>query len=224
MSDPTLRTSAGAASALPAIAASRQTPVGAIDLAIALDRTASSIVFQKGIGFFARIFLSEIERLSPSARCWVQSHGDEDFGERPELLTDGESPAQALDDIRRVSYVGGGDLPETHSSAIERILDLVPWRSASGRGTGILLFLGTHETKPAASGRSAREIGREIRRRGILFYALCEPTDELRRLVRSARGVLLPISNDPPREKVEELARAACRSVRASVGRPGGRQ
>lgn len=194
-----------------------------VDVAITVDRTGSSAAFEKGIHASIPTILRQIERKARTVRTWLQSHGDEDEGQQPVLLTDGGSVADAINDVKAIFFGGGGDAPEHHLSAIENLLTNVPWPPDPLKSRGALLAFLTDDSKPATSGRSAAEIGAEIRRRGVLLYVVCQRTPELKALCDAAGGLMFEISNDPDPADLQQIASRLAASVVASIATGGTR-
>ena len=104
-----------------------------VDLATTVDRTGSSERFQTGIPKTFEIIVSQVAAKARSVKCWLQSHGDLDEGQKPIIHTDGGTPDQAIKDIRKISYGGGGDAEEHHLDAVESLLNRTPWRADPSR-------------------------------------------------------------------------------------------
>jgi hypothetical protein len=189
-----------------------------IDLAVTVDRTGSSDRFRTGIPITLEAIVTQIEGKARSVRCWLQSHGDQDDGQFPLLHTDGGTPNQAVDDCKRITYGGGGDAEEHHLDGIEHLLNTVPWSSDRSRSRGAILALLTEESKPLTSGKTAQQLGMEIKSRGILLYLICEPRPMLRELVNTAEGLMFQISNNPDLAELQRIASQLAASVIATVG------
>ena len=166
-------------------------------LGTTVDRTGSTKAFSVGV---PKTFAGILDRVEPKVlkmTCWAQTHGDRDEGQCEELITDGSTPEQAQKDVEQVIYGGGGPPEENHLDAIETLVHRVPWPAEPSRARGIVLAFLTADTKPTQSGKTAREIGKEIRRRDLLLYLVCQPTETLRELADAASGLIFEISNDP---------------------------
>lgn len=189
-----------------------------VDMAVTIDRTGSSEQFQKGIPATIQIIFDAVQAKASSLNIWIQSHGDEDYGEQPFLLTDAGTPKQAMKDITKIKYGGGGDPKETHLDAIEHLLDSIPWESDQNKSRGALIALMTADTKPAKSGISAKELGVKIRTQGILLYLICEPTYTFYELVNAAAGLMFQISNTPNPKELEQIGQQLAASIVACAG------
>jgi hypothetical protein len=186
-------------------------------LGVTVDRTGSSEAFKKGIPEAFEIASSSILGKASSMRVWLQSHGDLDEGQQPMLHADGVGAQRALDAIRAILYEGGGDPPEHHFDAIENLLNTVPWPSDARRARGGILAFTTADSKPARSGKSARQLGEEIRRRELLLYLVSEPTPSLYELTEAAHGQLFEISNNPDPHEFQEIASELARSIVVTI-------
>ncbi|MCA9239156.1 MAG: hypothetical protein KDA37_03100, partial [Planctomycetales bacterium] len=148
---------------------------------------------------------------------WVQTHGDEDYREFPELLASPAPINRAVQAVRSIRFGGGGDACETHLSAVETAIDqLGRFAGETTRRQAMLVFL-TDDTKPARSGRSAEAIGGRLRQCGVLFYLICQPTRKLNQLCEAADGLLFEISNNPSGEMLHKIASQIAGSVSYSV-------
>lgn len=185
--------------------------------AITVDRSGSSKKVEAGIPAALEIIVRQIQRKLRSAVFTLQSHSDLDYGEPHVLLTDRGTPEQAIADMRRIEYDGGGDAAETHLDAIEHLLRTVSWPADPRRGRGVIIAYTTDETKPNRSGLSARDLGAEIHQRGLLLYLISEPTPTLQDLVEAAHGILLPITNDPDPATLQKIAAQLSASILGTV-------
>lgn len=190
-----------------------------VDIGMTVDRTGSSEPFRDGIPRTAEIILSQVSAKARSVRCWVASHGDLDEGQDFILHTDGGAVDQAVQDMKRIAFGGGGDPPEHHLDAVEELLNRVPWSADPTRARGAILAFTTAETKPARSGVAAAELGKRIAGRGLLLYLVGEPTPVLQSLVSGAGGLLFQISNSPDTTSLQRIAAQLSASIVASVAR-----
>lgn len=188
-----------------------------VTLGMTIDRTGSSQAFSVGIPLTFEMILRQVAVKARSVTVGLQSHGDLDLGENMILLTDQGTPDQAIDDVRRIVYGGGGDCEEHHLDAIENLLRTVAWPADPGRGRGAIIAFTTAETKPCRSGMSAAALGAEIRQRGILLYLVSEPAPILQELIDAAAGILLPISNNPDPQALEKIASQLSASILATL-------
>lgn len=188
-----------------------------VDLAATVDRTGSSLRFQVGIPKTFEMIVTQVGSKARSVKCWLGSHGDLDEGQTFIIHTDGGSPEQAIEDIKKISYGGGGDPHEHHLDAIESVLNMVPWRADPSRARGAILAFMTADTKSAKSGISACDLGEEIKNRGVLLYLVCEPTPTLQELVNAADGLMFQISNNPDPSELQRVASQLAASIVAKV-------
>ena len=92
-------------------------------------------------------------------------------------------------------------------------MDTVPWTNDPTSARGAILAFTTADSKPAGSGRTARELGEEIARRGLLLYMVAEHTSQLQQLVDAAGGLMFPISNDPDPANMQKIAARISASI-----------
>lgn len=192
-----------------------------VELAITVDRTGSSLRFAQGIGKSVPIITSQIEGKARKLTVWLQSHGDEDYGQSPVLLTNGGTADQASQDLSKIVFDGGGDAEEHHLSAIEELANSVPWNADPKNARGALLAFMTADSKPAGSGQSARELGESLRSRGLLLYLICEETPQFRELCKGAGGLMFPISNDPDPKEMQKIAGQLSASIVQTIATGG---
>lgn len=188
-----------------------------LDLAVTVDRTGSSERFQTGIPKTYEMIVTQVAAKAREVRCFVGSHGDLDEGQEFCLHTDAGTPEQAIEDVRKIVYGGGGPPEENHLDAIETILNSVPWTADPARARGTIIGFLTADTKPAKSGVSAAELGKQIKDRGILLYLVCEPTPTLQELADAAEGLVFQITNDPDPTEMAKIAMKLAESIVVSV-------
>ena len=188
-----------------------------LTLAIAVDRTGSSDQFKAGIPLTAETILNVVTAKTAKVTCLVQSHGDLDEGQEMVLVTDCGTPDLALADIKSITYGGGGDPAEHHLDAIENLLNTVPLESDPSRARGAILAFMTADTKPTRSGVSAAQLGKEIQRRGVLLYLVCESTPQLKELCDAAGGLMFEVSNTPDAEDLKRIGTALGASIVATT-------
>ena len=75
-----------------------------VELGLAIDRTGSSAQFATGIRTSVPMILKPVCAKARWCRVWLQSHGDEDCGEHPVLLTSGGAPEQAIADLQTIVF------------------------------------------------------------------------------------------------------------------------
>lgn len=192
-----------------------------VDLAATIDRTGSSERFKKGIPLAYEMIVSQINAKAREVKCWLASHGDLDEGQDFIIHTDAGTHEQALEDIKKIVYGGGGDPPEHHIDGIQELLNRVPWTADPSRARGTILAFMTADTKPAKSGISAAELGKQIKDKGILLYLVCEPTPTLKELASAAEGLVFQISNNPDPAEMQKIAAQLAASIVATVATGG---
>ena len=192
-----------------------------VDLAATVDRTGSSKQFETGIPLTYEKIVSQVKAKARKVKCWVSSHGDLDEGQDFIIHTDAGTPEQAVRDIKKVCYGGGGDQPEHHLDGIETLLERVPWTADPSRARGAILAFMTADSKPARSGVTAAELGKKIRDRNLLLYLVCEPTPTLQELASAASGLIFQISNNPDPASLQQIASQLSASIVATIASGG---
>lgn len=188
-----------------------------LDFATTVDRTGSSQAFQEGIPLAYEKIVRGIEQQIRDVKLHLFSHGDLDYGEETILLTDGGTTEQAISDIKSINFGGGGDSTETHLSAIEHVMNNVPWRNRPNRSRSALLAFLTDDSKPCRSGLTPWQLGEELKKRNILLYLICQPTPTLSELVDAAGGLMFAISNSPDPKELEQIASQLTASIHAAT-------
>lgn len=192
-----------------------------VDIAVTVDRTGSSERFRAGIPQTYEMIVSQVKAKARETKCWLASHGDLDEGQDFIIHTDSGNPKQAIADIKKISYGGGGDPEEHHLDAIETLFNRVPWTADLSRARGAILAFMTADTKPAKSGISAAALGKQIKDKGILLYLVCEPTLTLQELASAADGLIFQISNNPDPTEMQKIAAQLAASIVATVAGGG---
>ena len=192
-----------------------------VDLAITIDRTGSSNAFITGIPKTVEGILNPISAKARNIKCWLTSHGDLDEGQEIVIHTDGGPPSQTIKDLQLINFSGGGDPPEHHLDAIEFLWKKIPWTADPTRARGAILALINADTKPAKSGITAAELGQALKKSGLLFYLVCEPTPTLKDLVDGAEGMMFEISNDPDIQELQRIASELAASIVVTIGSGG---
>jgi hypothetical protein len=188
-----------------------------VQCGMTIDRTGSSGAFRDGIPLTAAGILTPIAAKALDVKVWLQTHGDLDENQQVILLGDGISVEEAINEVKKVEYDGGGGPEETHLDAIETLLDTVPWANNPHTTRGAIVGMMTADTKPARSGVSASELGERIKQQGVLFYLVCEPTPTLQELSDAADGMLFEISNTPDASELQKIAGQISASIVATV-------
>ncbi len=189
-----------------------------IELAFGIDRTGSSKQFANGIPITAELILKQLEAKARKITCRVQTHGDQDEGQMPILSIEDATVDQAIEEVKKITYEGGGDPAEHHLDAIEHLFDTTPWSLDPSQSRGAILSFLTADSKPATTGLSASEIGQKIKDQGILLYLVCQPTQSLHELVDAADGLLFEITNAPDPDDLQKIVGQLAASIVATVG------
>lgn len=189
-----------------------------VDLGIPVDRTGSSKQFQTGIPMSLEMILRQVNAKARSVKCWLGSHGDLDEGQPFILHTDGGTSEQAIEDVKKIVYGGGGDPPEHHLDAIETLLKTVPWTRDPSRAHGAIIAFLTADTKPTKSGITAKQLGAEIKKQGVFLYLICEPTPTLMELADAAEGLMFEITNTPDATELQRIASQVAASIVVMAG------
>jgi hypothetical protein len=191
-----------------------------VDLGFTIDITGSSAAFQLGIPLSVQIICDQVAKRARDVQVTLQTHKDLECGEPMVLHLDRGTPQQALQAMRVIEFGGGGDLPETHLDAIEHLAKIVPWRG-NGHSRQAIVALLNGDSKPLRSGRSAHDLGVELRHRGILLYLVCEEYPVLRELADAAGGMLLGISNTPDPDELRHVSAQVAASITQVAGSGG---
>jgi len=189
-----------------------------IELAFDIDRTGSSKQFATGIPVTAELILKQLQEKARKITCQVQTHGDQDEGQMPILAIEDATVEKAIEEIRKITYEGGGDPSEHHLDGIEHLLNTTPWSLDPSKSRGAILAFLTADSKPATSGATPSEIGQKIKEQGILLYLVCQPTKTLRELVEAAEGLLFEITNKPDPIDLQRIAGQLAASIVSTVG------
>ena len=123
-----------------------------IELAFAIDRTGSSKQFATGIPLTSEMILKQLEEKARKITCRVQTHGDQDEGQMPIMVIEDVTAKQALKEIRKITYEGGGDPAEHHLDGIESLLNTTPWSLDPSKSRGAIVAFLTADSKPASNG------------------------------------------------------------------------
>ena len=190
-----------------------------VELALVIDRTGSILRFAKGVCRTVKEILKMIEAKVREVKAWLFSHGDLDEHQDTLLLVDGGTTDQAIEEVDKITYGGGGDPKEHHLDAIEHVVHTVPWSLDPLHSRGVIIAMLTADSKPARSGVTARELGERIKSKGLLLYLICEPTPTLRELCDAAGGFMYPITNDPDPADLQRIASAVGKSITIHASR-----
>ena len=193
----------------------RRIPVH-VQLAGQVDRTGSSVVFERGIYLILETFLNVMTVLVSDVHVSLGSHGDLDEGQDHIMHLEDGTPDEALHECKAIQFDGGGDAPEHHLDGLATMVQRVPW-SHDALTRKCMIGIINAETKPAQCGVTPKQLGEQIRSLGILFYLVCEPTRTLESLVDAAQGMIIPISNDPDLDELKRATSVVSKSLTATI-------
>jgi hypothetical protein len=182
-----------------------------------VDGTGSSKAFATGIPMAYEMILRDVSSKVKELRCSLANHGDLDYNEPFTVRCINSDINTAIDEIKRLTYQGGGDADETHLDAIESLMNITPWHVNPSEARSVILCFASSESKPLRSGRTPVELGNEIKNRGILLYMVCERTPRMMELVKGADGFFFQISNSPSSEELKVISSALGKSIVASI-------
>lgn len=188
-----------------------------LDLSTTVDRTGSSASFAKGIPMAYELVLRDVVLHVKVVNCTLASHGDLDYDEKFIVHCSKSDSDTAIGEMRSITYQGGGDPEEHHLDAIESLLMVTPWHANPLEARSVILCFASSESKPLRSGKSPKELGIEIRNRGILLYLVCERTTRMMELIKGADGFFFQISNSPSPEELRVISNALGKSIVASI-------
>lgn len=192
-----------------------------VDLVVDIDITGSSAPFAEGIRGNLGILLDKIEEKAKGVRVWLLTHGDEDFGQQPTIITAGAGRDEAVEAVKRLFFDGGGDEAEHHLNALHFILQSIPFTSDPRRSRGAIISFTTASSKPVTGGRTPRDIGAEIAGRNLIACFVAEPYDDLNEVVEASGAFLFPISATPSPADMQTVAGQVAASIVASIRTTG---
>lgn len=181
------------------------------------DITASSLTYASGIPATQSQILQTLENRFGGLEVWHLVHGDLDYGQEPVFITQRGTVTEAVADLGKIQFEGGGDLPEHHLDGIDHLVRNVPWAMDHRIARGALISFCTSDTKPSRSGLSAQALGEAIRQRRLLFYLVAEPFPWVYDLVEAAQGLFLPITNQPSPRLLKAISAALSTSLVGTV-------
>ena len=201
----------------PKLAKRRVKVPAAATAVVDVDGTGSSEPFAAGIPkIFQRTGQGLAERIS-EIKYDVWKHGDLECSEQPVQLAQGVDLTQAVSAIQSIKYDGGGDAPETHADQLENLLNVSQWGADPLRSRNILVMFATDDTKPLRSGKSMKQLGKEIKDRGIFLFLVCQETKNLREIVDAAGGFIIPISTEPDEKEIQQVVSSLTASIMSTV-------
>jgi hypothetical protein len=188
-----------------------------VQVAFDTDITASSLTYASGIPATQSQILHALENRFGRLEVWHLVHGDLDYGQEPAFITQRGTVNEAIADLAKIQFQGGGDLPENHLDGIDHLVRNVPWAMDYRTSRGALISFCTSDTKPSRSGLSAQALGEAIRQRRLLFYLVAEPFPWGYDLVEAAQGLFLPITNQPEPRLLKAISAALSTSLVGTV-------
>ena len=186
---------------------------GLIKLAVAIDRTESSRAFQAGMKAILADTFTFIGNMVSKLDIDLWSYGDETCQEQPVQLVQSGDARQVLETAQGICFSGGFDIPETHATQVERLVTVTSWGVSLLGCRNVILAMMTGDTKPAASGRSMKAIGADMKAKRIKLILVAEPTQNLRDLVSAADGFLIEITNNPDSDEIKRVTNRLCATL-----------
>jgi len=187
-----------------------------LDIAILIDRTASSDQFSRGIKGAVALLLNLLSSKCAAVKVWLHTYGDEDFGQQPETLCAGTSVQEADEAIKRLTFGGGGDPEETHHEGLLYALRQTNWNTGPLVRRAIVWFM-TNKPKPLKNGVTPKQIGEECAQKDIALVVVSDMPDFYQEIVEAANGTfaeyLFSISNDPTPAEWQKVVHRVAASV-----------
>lgn len=193
-----------------------------VDLTVAvdIDITGSSNNWTSGIADFTKTVLKGVEAKAASVTCFLVSHGDIDCGQDPTIVSSGVPADDAIADVQSLAFDQGGDPEEHHLDGLEFALNAIPWPTDPS-SRGCIIGIMNANTKPATSGVSPTELGRQVKAKGLMLFLCCEPYPALEDFRAAADGTLISISNNPDPAEMQRVAAELAKSITQSASHPG---
>lgn len=182
-------------------------------VSILIDRTGSTGKFGQGVPLAAKQFLEPIAAKARETKVYVHTGGDLEYGEQCILICNGVTVPEAISEIARLQYNGGGDEPETHIDSVETVIKTTPWEPDPRKWRNALIIFLTADSKPARSGVTPRQLGAALKSRGILVYLVAEDYPFAHELAEAADGLFFPITNDPDPVQMQQIAAGISQSI-----------
>ncbi len=182
-------------------------------VSLLIDITGSTGKFAKGVPLAVKQILEPISAKARETKVYVHTGGDLDCGQQCTLLCNGVSVPEAIAEVARLHYGGGGDEPETHADSVETVMTTTPWELDARKWRNALMIFLTADSKPARSGITPRQLGRALKTRGILVYLVAEDYPFARELAAAAEGLFFVISNDPDPVQMQQIAAGISQSI-----------
>ncbi len=184
---------------------------------VGIDITGSSAPFADGIRGNIEALLRAIEAKAASLTVTVQTHGDEDDGQFPTLVADSANVTDAVAAVKALRFDGGGDPPEHHLNAIEKLASVVPFAAAGRQQRGVVVMFSTADSKAAGSGKTPEQIGAELLAKGFITCFVGEPGTQVERVGKACNAFLFPISASPTPAEMKRVAEQVAASIVASL-------
>lgn len=182
-------------------------------VSVLIDITGSTGKFAKGVPLAVKQILEPINAKARETKVYVHTGGDLDFGQQCTLLCNGVTVPEAIAEVARLSYGGGGDEPETHADSVETVMTTTPWEPDARKWRNAMMIFLTADSKPSRSGIAPRQLGTALKSRGILVYLVAEDYPFARELAEAAEGLFFAISNDPDPVQMQQIAGGISQSI-----------
>jgi len=182
-------------------------------LAAFIDMTGSTQKFAQGVYKALVGILAGIQARAQQVRVYLHAGGDLDYGEECLLLANGVPPNDALAELQRLHYAGGGDAEETHLDNLEKVLNTTPWEADPCAWRNALVVFLTADTKSARSGVTAEQLGAACKAKDILAHLVAEDFPFAREFVQGSNGLFFPISNDPTADQMQQISAGISQSI-----------
>ena len=180
---------------------------------ILIDITGSTGEFAKGVPLAVKSILELIGAKARDTKVFVHTGGDLDYHQQCVLLCNGVPVQEAIAEVARLGYGGGGDEPETHADSVETVMTTTPWELDARKWRNAFIAFLTADSKPARSGVTPRQLGAALKSRGILVYLVAEDYPFARELAEAAEGLFFTISNDPDPIQMQQIAAGISQSI-----------
>lgn len=182
-------------------------------VSLLIDITGSTGRFARGVPLAVKHILELIGAKARETKVYVHTGGDLDYGQQCVLLCNGLPVPEAVVEVARLGFGGGGDEPETHADSVETVLATTPWEPDARKWRNALIVFLTADSKAARSGTTPAKLGAALKSRGILVYLVAEDYPFARELAAAADGLFFAISNDPDPVQMQQIAAGISQSL-----------
>jgi hypothetical protein len=160
-----------------------------------------------------KLILEAIAARAREIKVYAFTGGDLDYGQQCVSICNGVTVPEAISEVARLSYGGGGDEPETHGDSVETALNTTLWEPDARRYRNAFIAFLTADSKPARSGITPAQLGAAFKSRGILVNLVAEDYPFARELAQAADGLFFPISNNPDPAEMQQIAARISQSI-----------